>query len=197
MGEIQEPHVGLRVLAIGDDAAIGDLTDQDLHHRMVRAHHGEAIERHVVNEGAEGALHGIERHEMIEMLGIDVGHDGNVGRQLEKGAVGFIGLDHHPVAGTEPRIGAVGVDDTAIDDRRIEAAGIDQRSNERCRGGLAVRPGDGDATLEPHQLGQHLCAPHDRQPFGARSRELRIIALDRSRHHHHRGIAERAGGMAD
>jgi hypothetical protein len=60
-----------------------------------------------------------------------------------------------------------------------------------------VRSSNGNAALEPHQLCQHFGAPHDRQAFGARGDELRVVALDRGRYHHHFGIAERGGGMAD
>ena len=173
MVEIGEPHVGLRVFAIGDDAAVLDPSDQQLHHRMVGAHHGEAVERHVLDESAKRLLHRVEGLEMIEMLRVDVGDDGDVGRKLQEGAVGFVGLDHHPVAGAEPRIGAVGVDDAAVDHGGIEPAGVEQRGHERRRRGLAVGAADRDAALEPHQLGQHLGAAHHRQALGARRRELR------------------------
>ena len=53
MIEIDEPHVGLRILAVGDDAAILDAADQLLHDRMIGAHHREAVERHVLDESAE------------------------------------------------------------------------------------------------------------------------------------------------
>ena len=131
------------------------------------------------------------------MLRVDVGDDGDVGGKLEEGPVGFVGLDHHPVAGAQPGVGAVGIDDTAVDHGGIEAAGVDQRGDERGGRGLAVRPCDGNAALEPHQLGQHLGAAHDRQALGTCGNELRVVALDRGRHHHHLGIAERGGGMAD
>ena len=134
---------------------------------------------------------------MIEMLRVHIGDDGDVSRKLEEGAVGLIGLDHHPVAGAEPRVGAVGVDDAAIDHGRIEAAGVDQRGDERGRRSLAVSARDRDAALEPHQLGQHLGAAHHRDASGARGGELGIVALDRRRYHHDLGVAERAGGMAD
>ena len=139
------------------------LSDQQLHHRMVGAHHREAVERHVLDESAERLLHRVEGLEMIEMLGVDVGDDGDVGRKLQEGAVGLVGLDHHPVAGAEPGIGAIGVDDAAVDHGRIEAAGVEQRRHQRGRRGLAVGAGDRDAALEPHQLGQHLGAAHHRQ----------------------------------
>ena len=197
MRDIDQPHVGLRIFAVGDDAMILDAADQALHHRMIGAHHREAVERHVLDEGAERVLHGVEGLEVVEMLGIDIGDDGDVGRQLEKGAVGFVGLDHHPVAGAEPRIGAVGVDDAAIDHGRIEAAGVEQRRHHRGGRGLAVGAGDGDAAFQPHQLGQHLGAAHHRQPLRARGDELRIVVLDRRGDDDDLGAGEILGGMAD
>ena len=140
-----------------------DAADQRLHYRMVGAHHREAVERDVLDEVAERILHGVEGLEMIEMLGIDIGDDRDVGRQLQESAVGLVGLDHHPVARTQPRVGAIGIDDAAVDHGRIEAAGFEQRRNQRGGRGLAVGAGDGDAAFQPHQLGQHLGAPHHRQ----------------------------------
>src|SRR5258708_8826828 len=57
---------------------------------------------------------------------------------LFRSAVGFVRLDHHPVAEPEPRIGAVGVDDSAVDDGRIEVPGVQERRDQRRGGGLAV-----------------------------------------------------------
>ena len=74
--------------------------------RVVDAHHREAVERHVLDEVAERVLHRVEGLEVIEMFGIDIGDDGDVGRQLEEGAVALVGLDHHPFAGTELGVGA-------------------------------------------------------------------------------------------
>ena len=195
--DVGEPDVGLRVFAIGDDAAILDLADQLLHRRMVEAHHRETIEGQVFDKGAEGLLDGVEGLEMIEMLGVDIGDDRDVGRQLEEGAVAFVGLHHHPFACAQPRVGAIGVDDAAVDDGRIEAARVEQGCNERGRRRLAVGSGDGDALLEPHQFGEHFGAAHHRQAFFAGGGEFRVVALDRGRDHHHRGVAEVAGVMAD
>ena len=195
--EIGQPHVGLRIFAVGDDAAVGDAADQALHDRMIGAHHGEAVERHVGDEIDEGLLHGGEGLEVIEVLGVDIGDDGDVGRQLEEGAVGFVGLDHHPVAGAEPRIGAVGVDDAAVDHGRVEPAGIEQRRDHRGGRGLAVGAGDGDAGFQPHQLGQHLGAPHHRQALLARGDEFRIVRLDGGGDHHDVGAVEVFGLVAD
>ena len=176
---IDKPHVGLRIFAVGDDAAILDAPDQAVHHRMVHAHHRKPVKRHVLDKGAEGVLHRVEALEVIEVFGIDVGHDGDVGRKLEERAVGFVGLDDHPLAGAQARIGAVGVDDAAIDHRRIETAGIEQRRHHRGGRGLAVGAGDGDAAFQAHQFRQHFGAAHHRQPLRARCDEFRIVGFDR------------------
>ena len=197
MRHVDQPHVGLRIFAVGDDATVLDAADQRLHDGMIGAHHRKSVERHVLDEGAERVLHGVEGLEVVEMLGIDIGDDGDVGRQLQEGAVGFVGLDHHPFAGAEPRIGAIGVDDAAIDHGGIEAAGVEQRRDHRCRRGLAVGAGDGDAAFQPHQLGQHLGAAHHRQPLRARGDELRIVGLDGRGDDDDLGAVQILGRVAD
>ena len=71
---------------------------------------------------------------MVEMLGVDVRHDGDIGGQLEERAVRLVRLHHHPVAGAKSRIRAERIDDTAVDHGRIEMAGVSpaQRSQSRC-----------------------------------------------------------------
>ena len=53
------------------------------------------------------------------------------------------------------------------------------------------------ADFEPHQLGEHLRAPHDRQAAGTRLDEFRIVALDRRGDDHESRAVEVAGVMAD
>ena len=195
--DVHEAHVGLRVLAIGQDAPVLDPADEVLHDRVIGAHHGKAVERDVVDEGAEGVLDGVEGLEVVEVLGVDVGDDRDVGRELEEGAVRFVGLDHHPVALAHAGVGAVGVDDAAVDHRRVESAGVEQRRDERGRGGLAVRAGDGDAGLEAHQLGEHLGPAHDRQAALAGDGELGVVAADRGRDDDDLGAVDVLGLVAD
>src|SRR4029434_9955794 len=132
------------------------------------AHDREAIEGHVLDEGAECVLHGIESTEMIEMLRIDVGDNGYVRGQLQKRAVGFIGLDNHPIAGAQPCIGAVRIDEAAVYHRWVETASIEQGRNKRSRGCFAMGAGYRHTAFQPHQFRQHLGAPHDWQTPWAR-----------------------------
>ena len=168
-----------------------------LHHRMIDAHHGKAVERHVLDEIAERVLHRLERLEVIEMLRVDIGDDGDVGRQFQKRAVALVGFHHHPLAGAQPRIGAVGIDDAAIDHGRIEIAGIEQGRDHRGGRGLAVGARDRNAAFEPHQFGQHFGAAHHRNALGARRHQFRIVALDRGRDHDDVGAVDVLGLVAD
>src|SRR5262252_8125756 len=67
MIEPGQAHVGLRVFPICDDAAILDAADHGLHHRMIGAHHGEAVEWNVFDEPLKRRLHGIEGFEVVEV----------------------------------------------------------------------------------------------------------------------------------
>jgi hypothetical protein len=134
---------------------------------------------------------------MIEMLGVDIGDDGNIGRQFQERAVALVRLDHHPVARAEAGIGAERVDDAAIDDGRVEAAGVEQGRDHRGRGGLAVGAGNGDAGFQPHQFGQHLGTAHDRNAPSRERRRVRDCPSDGGRDHHNLGHAEILRGMAD
>jgi hypothetical protein len=90
----------------------------------------------------------------------------------------------------KPCVGPVGVDDAAVDHRRIKPGGVEQRRHQRRCRGLAMRAGDGHALLEPHQLGQHFRATNDWDAPRSRRDDLRIVALDRRRNDDHCGGAE-------
>ena len=92
---------------------------------MVDAHRCKAIEGDVRDECREGFAYGIECAVEIEMLGIDIRDHGDGRREFDEGAVGLIGLDDHPLAFAQPRVGAVGVDDAAVDDGGIAVGGIE------------------------------------------------------------------------
>ncbi len=52
--DIDGAEVGLGRQAVSDDAALGQLRDHRLHHRMVDAERGETVERNVGDETLEG-----------------------------------------------------------------------------------------------------------------------------------------------
>ena len=126
-------------------------------------------------------MHGLDRAEVIEMLGVDVGDDTDLGRQADEGIVALVGFHYHPFALAEARIRAPGIDDTAGDDGRIEARRLKDVGNERGRRRLAVGPRHRDSRAHAHELGQHIRPPDHRDAALAGGFELDIVLLDRAR----------------
>src|SRR5271166_3981261 len=146
---------------------------------MIDAQRSEAIEWNVADKGLKGLAQYVEAAIEIEMLGIDVGDDRDRRRQSCKGAVALVGLDHHPIARSQAGVGAVSVDDAAIDHSRVELRGLEQRADHRSRRGLAVGPGDCQRPFKPHQLSEHFGAPNHRQAAHSCRYDLRIVVFDR------------------
>ena len=136
--DVEEPDVRLRVLAVCQHAPILDPADQLLHCRVIEAHDRESVEWQILNQRHKCILDRVESLEVVEVLRVDVGHDGDVGWQLQERAVAFVGLDDHPIAGPEPRVCAIGVDDAAIDDGRVETGRVEQRRHQRGRRRLTM-----------------------------------------------------------
>src|SRR5213076_3183134 len=128
--DIGGADIGLRAEAVGQDTPVRQFGDHALDDGMVDAQNRKPIERDVSDKNLERLMQCRDVAVKIEVLGIDVGDDRDRRRQARKGAVAFIRLDDHPVAGTEPRVGAVSVDNAAIDDGRIEPGGLQQRADD-------------------------------------------------------------------
>src|SRR5262249_54632159 len=142
--EIGETNVGLRIFPVSKNAPILKFSNQRLYNGMIGTHDRKAVKRNVLDKGAECILHGVEGAKVVEMLGIDVRYDGDVSRKLQEGTVRFIGLDNHPISRAKPRVGAICIDDTAIDHGWIQATGVEQRCDQRGRGRFSVRARDGN-----------------------------------------------------
>ena len=116
----------------------------------------------------------------------------------QEAAVALVGLDHHPVALAEPGVGAIGVDDAAVDHGRVElgrrrAAPRSSRSSWSCRGCRRPR-----SSICSRISSASISA---RRTTGtralARGLDLGIVALDRRGDHDDRRLAEIVGAMAD
>ena len=165
--------------------------------RVIETGHHQAVERHAVGEADERLLDVLVVAVVVEVLGVDVGDDGDGGREVQERAVGLVGLGDQQVAGAARGVGAERVELAADDDGGIEAGLAQHRGDQRGGGGLAVRAGDGDAVLEPHQLGEHLGARDHGDAALARDHELGVVALHRGREHHHVGVRHVLGAVAD
>jgi len=86
-------------------------------------------------------VQGFQRLPEIHMLGVDIGDDADAGRQRNEGAIGFVRLDNHPLALTDPGVGAPIGDDAARDDRRVLARILQKFGDDRRGGGFAMRTG--------------------------------------------------------
>ena len=130
------------------------------------------------------------------MLAIDVGDDRDDRRQPQERAVALVGLDDHAGASPETRVAAEGAETPADDGGRIEAGPVQHQRHHRRRRGLAVRAGDGNPVLEPHELGQHLGARDDGNRPRAGLDDLGIRRTDGGRHDDDVGVVDlRRGEM--
>ena len=111
---------------------------------------------------------------MIEVFGVDVGDDGDRRDQMEKRAIRFVGLRDEQVARTGGSARAERVQLSADDDRGIEPRPSQNGRDQRGGGRLAMRPGNRDAILQPHQLAEHLGARNDRHARSSSLGELGI-----------------------
>lgn len=145
---------------------------------MVDAENGEAVKGYVLDEVSEGGLKGLEVAVVIEVFGIDVGDHRHGRTQLQESAVALVGLDDDPFALADFGVGAVSVDDPAVDHGRIEPSGVEKGGDQGRRRGLAVGPPHRDGEQQAHQFGQHLGAPHQGDPGCARRRHLGVLRPD-------------------
>ena len=181
------PHVARAIRGLRCDAERGEPLRQlwqDLHDaRVVEAERAHPVERDAVAEVGERLLHVVEGDVVIEVLGIDVRHDRGGRRQREERAIALVSLGDEIVAFAPARVRETERIDATADHRRgIVPGGHQHRVHHRRRGGLAMRAGDRDRVLHPHQLAEHLGARDHRDLARARGFDLGVVALDRARH---------------
>ena len=176
-------HVGLCVEPKGRDPAIRHATDQRLNLGVVGTTDGQTVERDVGHEIKKALTQVFDRAPVLHMLGVDVRDDGDGGGQSVKGAVAFIGLDDHPLALTHAGVGAIGVNDAAVDHGRVDPARIQKGCNHRGRGGFAMGARNRDIRFQAHQLGQHFGAAHNRHARGARGVQFGVTRFDGAGNH--------------
>ena len=163
---------------VGHDPMVRQPRDHLLNRGVVDAQHGKPIERNVSDELVVPRDHFFLGAPVIQMFWIHVRHDGDDRRQSQKTAIAFVGLDDHPLTLAQAGVGAVGVDDAAIDDGGIEFRCLQHRRHQAGGGGLAVRAADRDGPFQPHQFGEHFRPPHDRDEACPSGLDLGIVFLD-------------------
>jgi hypothetical protein len=112
---------------------------------------------------------------MVEMLGIDIGHDRDRREQQQERRVALVGLGHHVLAAAQAHVGAARAQVAANRHGRIEPGFLQDESDERGGRGLAVRARDGYAQAHhAQQLAEHLGARDDWNLQRTRTRDFRI-----------------------
>ena len=166
----------------------GQLGKDRLDARVVQTEDRETPEGNPVGEGHERLLNRRKASVVIEVLRLDIGDHRDHRSQAQEGAVALVRLGHQKVSGAELGAGAVlarAQNPAADDGRGVETRFVENVSDERGRGRLAVSARHGDAVLEPHHFGEHLCARNHRNALILRLADLRVAGADGRGDDHH------------
>jgi hypothetical protein len=172
-------HLRVFRKAVAGDGA-GHALQDVAHGGTVHTQDRRAVERHAVQEIDKRALEPAEVVAVgLHVVGVDVGHHGHHGQQVQERCVGLVGLDHDVVAAAQLGVGACAVELAADHKGRVQAR-LGQHAGHQAGGsGLAVGAGNGDALLQAHQLRQHERAGHHGNFFLARGQHLGVVWRDR------------------
>ena len=141
----------------------------------------------VVSADDDGTLLAHERHELrkrlldllerrivVEMVGLDVRHDHDIGIEIEEGAIGLVGLCNEILTLAVPPVRIVALDDASNEEARVELHAVEHRGDHGRRRRLAVSPGNGDRRVPLPELREHLGARPHRNIELSRAHELGI-----------------------
>ena len=169
--------IGIFIQTVAHDL-LGDLRHDVIDVRIIRAQHGHTIEGQTLEEVHEGLLQLTEIVPIgFHMIGIDVRHHGDHRRQAQERRIGLIGFGHQKITLAEARIGTRRIKPATNHKGGVKAALTQNRSNQTGRRRFTVRTGNRDTLLQPHQLGQHLGARHDRNTRLTGGDHFRVICL--------------------
>jgi hypothetical protein len=115
------------------------------------------------------------------VIGVDVGDHRHHRLQVEEGSVGLVRFHYDELARSEPRVGSRRLQPPADHEGRVETTFREHACHEAGRRGLAVGAGDRDALPQPHQLGEHERARHNRDLLCPCRYDFRILVPDRAR----------------
>ena len=123
---------------------------------VIRADHQRSRRRQQIDEFRVGANDLSHRLEEIGVVVFHVGDDGDVGTQAMKHIVIFIGFNDERRAAADGGILAGAAHLAADNEAGVFAGLLEDMNDHRCRGGFAMRAGDGDAVLAAHDGGDDV-----------------------------------------
>ena len=161
-----------------------DLVGERANPCMVCAKNCRTPERQVVRETEERVFEGAHPAVVVEVVGVDVRHDGNARVEMEERAVALVGFGNQPVALANH--GTARSPCAALYPAANECGGVVSRFDEdmrhkRSRSRLAVSSRYRDALFSAHGFGEHFRARDDGDPSAPGFDDLRISSVDRGR----------------
>src|ERR1051325_10279684 len=170
--------------------------EQPRHGGIVDAGDNHAPLPHARSKNVERILDSLEAAVVLEVIGLDVRDDGDLGMELVEGAVVLVGLHDQEVAAAALGIAAEVAAHAANQNGRIEPCLFEHGGDERRRCGLAVRAGDADGALAVDDLAEELFALHDADAAGAGGIELAAVSSDGAGDDHEGGAVDVRGVVA-
>ena len=164
---------------------------------VVQAQNGRAVERNFVDELSESRAYLNNRRIVVQMLTVDVGDDGQNGREFEERSVTLVRFHHQEIAVAQARVGPPhGAHPSAHDYSRVQAGMAQNGRRHRRRGGFPVTAGDGDAEFQPHQFGKQLAPRNHRDIAPPRFGNLRVLFVHGGSDYHSLSAIHVGGRMA-
>jgi len=186
--EIDDPVAGALDLPDRDDRVpTGQRGPLD----VIDADHGQAAGAD--DEPVEGLPQRLEAAVVGVVVGLDVGDHGDLGAELDEGAVALVGLDHEPLAVGPHGAGADLVDVPADDEAGVEAGFGEDHGQHRGGRRLAVGAGDGDRAPECGDGRQDLRSAQHRQALLPGGDDLGVARTDGGGDGHDLGVAQLVG----
>ena len=141
---------------------------------VVGARHQHPAGPQSFDEGVEYRRIGLGATEEIEMIGLHIGHDRDIGRVLQQRTVAFVGLGDEHLTTAVMSVGAGLTQVAAYREGGIKAAVL--QGDDEHRGGrrLAVGAADHQRAVTRHELCQHDRSQEHRDPAAAGLHQFRV-----------------------
>ena len=126
--------------------------------RGVAADNDGSILAHELHELDERSLDLFERAIVIKMISLNVGNNHHIGVEIQKRAVGFIGLAYKILARAIATVGVIALDDTSDQEAGVKTHAVEHRGAHGRRSRLAMGARNGNRCMAMAQGRKHLCA---------------------------------------
>ena len=151
----------------------------------------------MAGEPHERVLECVARPVVVQVIGVDVRHQGDGGVVEQERTVRFVGLDHEQLPRAGGRAHAEGAEHAAVDEARIGSEPQQRRDDHRRRGGLAVGARHRDQAVPLGQPGQRDGTVQHGEAGGPRREVFRVVFRDGAGDHDGVGTENVLGRVTD